>query len=119
MLIFGKAGLRSFQRGAGPTPRYVNSDWRAQMQACSTVIPIRGGSTLPGPCLKGPGVSPRHLPRRGNRACPRHARATPSQQFPIARATPAACPRQCPVTPGNGTVKPVGRRHPAVHDSVG
>eukprot|EP00661_Eupelagonemidae_sp_cell13_P003469 gene3469-biopygen20230 len=30
--------------------------------------------------------------------CPRHARATPSQQLPIARATPAPCPRHVRAT---------------------
>eukprot|EP00661_Eupelagonemidae_sp_cell13_P013831 gene13831-biopygen20067 len=31
---------------------------------------------------------------------PRHARATPNQKLPVARAMPAPHPRHCPVPPG-------------------
>eukprot|EP00661_Eupelagonemidae_sp_cell13_P005068 gene5069-biopygen17615 len=42
----------------------------------------------------------KRLGPRGNRKCPRHARAMPSQKMPIARAMPAPRPRHCPVPPG-------------------
>eukprot|EP00661_Eupelagonemidae_sp_cell13_P015987 gene15987-biopygen12776 len=57
--------------------------------------------TLARPAASAPDTA-LNIHRLGNRKCPRHARATPSQKMPTARATPATCPRHCPVPPEGG-----------------
>eukprot|EP00661_Eupelagonemidae_sp_cell13_P025058 gene25058-biopygen4466 len=74
-----------------------------------TPLGAPGACPRPGPR---PSLSQRHLQRTertrrrgraappwGNRACPRHARTTPSHKWLTARATPAPCPHQYPVPP--------------------